>query len=298
MQQSLGKQIISYLFIIVGCLSVAAGFVFFISPYKFAPGGVYGISIIIHHLTHGMFKAFPEGLPIGTMSLLMDIPLTILGTKILGPRFGIKTVVGFSATAAFTSILEFTWGYSPLVPHEPLLSAIFGGVLVGVGCGLVFKSNATTGGTDIISMIICKYTHQPLGKLQIAVDSCVVVLALVAFSQWAIPLFSFIIIFITGKIIDYILQGANVEKALFVVSEKHDEIRNKIINELDRGGTYLNGFGMYGNQEKHIIFTVLSRREVQQLKDYISNIDPHAFIAVLEASEILGEGFKELKKED
>ncbi|MCQ2975648.1 MAG: YitT family protein [Bacteroidales bacterium] len=292
------KEIISYLMILLGTFIVAVAFIFFISPYKIVPGGVYGISIMIHHSTIGQFSQFPDGLPIGLISLIIDIPLTIIGIKILGPKFGIKTVFGFTSTALFTSLLEYIRGYEPLVQNQPLLSSIFGGVLVGIGCGLCFKAKATTGGSDIIAMILAKYTRAPLGMLQIYVDSAIVLLSLIAFHDWAIPLYSWIVIFITGKVIDVILQGLNVEKALIVISEKHEEIRQKIIKEMDRGGTYFNGRGMFHNSEKQIIFTVLSRREAEILKDFIRETDPTAFMAVLEASEVLGEGFKNLKEDN
>jgi len=219
-----------------------------------------------------------------------------LGIKILGPRFGIKTVVGFVSTAIFVDILEFFWGNKPLVENDPLLSAIFGGVLVGIGLGLVFKSKATSGGSDIIAMIIAKYTKLPLGQLIIYVDSAIVLISLVAFKDWSIPLYSWVIIFICGKIIDIILDGINFEKALIIVSEKHQEIRNKIITDLQRGGTFIEAKGMYNNDDKKLIYTVLSRREVAVLKDYINEIDPRAFVTVIDANEILGEGFKSLNE--
>lgn len=289
------KTLWQYFLVVLGSFIVSAAFILFISPYKFVPGGVYGISIMIHHLTQGMFSAFPDGLPIGIMSLCMDIPLTLIGVKILGPHFGIKTVLGFLSMSAFTTLLEFSYGYEPLVANEPLLSAIFGGVLVGIGSGIVFKAQATTGGTDIIAAILSKYTRLPLGKLQIGVDSVVVLVSLVAFKDWAIPLFSWIVIYVNGKAIDIILQGMSVQKALLIVSEKHEEIRSAILTDMDRGGTYLIGKGMYEYSEKQIILTVLERKEVEILKDYIRDIDPKAFMAVLNASEVLGEGFKNLK---
>lgn len=288
------KTVWQYFLIFLGSFIVSAGFILFISPYKFVPGGVYGISIMIHHLTQGMFQQFPDGLPIGVVSLCMDVPLTILGTKILGPHFGVKTVVGFMSMSICTSMLEYFYGYAPLVENQPLLSAIFGGVLLGVGSGIVFKAQATTGGTDIVAAILSKYTRLPLGKLQIAVDTVVVFISLVAFQNWAIPMFSLIVIYINGKVIDIILQGMSVQKALIIISEKHDEIRSKIIKDMDRGGTYLQGHGMFENAEKHVIFTVLDRKEVEIMKDYIRETDPLAFMAVLDASEVLGEGFKSI----
>jgi len=277
----------TYTMITIGTFIMATGFVLFISPYKLAPGGVYGVAIILHHLFN---------LPIGIVALCLDIPLTIIGIKVLGPRFGIKTIVGFVMTSFWVSLLEILWGYQPLVENDTLLSTIFGGVLVGVGIGLVFKAKASSGGSDIIAMIIAKYTKLPLGQLLIIVDSSIVLISLAAFQDWKIPLYSWIIIFITGKLIDVVLQGVSYEKTLFIVSEKHNEIRDKIINDLNRGGTFLKAEGMFKKEEKSVIFTVVNRREMSILQDYIVKIDPNAFMTVINASEILGKGFKSLKE--
>lgn len=277
-----------YSLILIGTFIMAAGFVLFISPYKLAPGGVYGIAIILHHLFD---------LPIGLTALAMDIPLTILGIKILGPRFGIKTIVGFLATSMWVSLLEWSYGYEPLVENDALLSAIFGGVLIGLGLGLVFKSRATSGGSDIIAMIIAKYTHLPIGQLLIIVDSAIVLIGLAAFGRWEIPLYSWIVIFISGKLIDVVLQGLDYDKTLFIISNQHEAIRKKILTDLNRGGTILNGKGMYNGSDKSIIFTVVNRRELAILKDFIHKVDPNAFLTVLNANEILGEGFKSIKEE-
>ncbi len=285
----------AYSLILGGTFIMAVGYVFFISPYKFAPGGVYGIAIVIHHITKNLFSFLPEGLPIGLTALSMDIPLAIIGTKILGPRFGVKTVVGFVSLAVFVDILEFYWGNQPLVENQPLLSAIYGGVLVGIGLGLLFGSRATSGGTDIIAMILEKYTKLPLGQLMMYVDSSVVLLTLIAFGDWSIPLLSWIIIFITGKVIDVILNGFDYNKAVLIISEKHEKIRETILNDIDRGGTIIPAHGMYQYKDKQLIFTVLTRRETEILKDYISKIDPEAFVTVFNAHEILGNGFRPIR---
>lgn len=279
------KWFISYSLIIIGSFILASGFVFFITPYKIVPGGVYGISIVLHYLF---------GTPVGLMALMFDIPLTIIGIKILGPRFGVKTVVGFALTACFVDTLTYFWGFDPLVPGDALLSSIFGGVLIGLGLGLIFKSKATSGGSDIIAMITAKYTKLPLGQLMIIVDSVIVLLGLAVFKDWKIPLYSWIVIFITGKVIDVVLEGISYDKTLFIVSDRYEEIRSVIINELNRGGTYIKGNGMFNGAEKTIIFTVVNRREMALLQDYIYKIDPAAFLTVIDANEIIGKGFKSL----
>jgi len=281
------KWFLSYSLIIIGSFILATGFVLFITPYKIIPGGVYGISIVLHYLF---------GTPIGLVALCFDIPLTVLGIKFLGPRFGFKTVLGFSLTAIFTDTLTYFWGFEPLVKGDALLSSIFGGVLIGIGLGLIFKSKATSGGSDIIAMIIAKYTKLPLGMLMIYVDSVIVLFGLVVFQDWKIPLYSWIVIFITGKVIDVVLEGVSYDKSIFIISDKHEEIRDKILNNLDRGGTYIDGKGMYNMAERKIIFTVVSRRELALLEEYIHEIDPRAFLTVTDATEILGEGFRSLKE--
>ena len=286
-----------YAFIVTGAFILAVGFVFFISPHKIVPGGVYGIAIVVHYLTANIFSFWPEGIPIGLFGLVLNIPLTYAGIKILGPKFGLKTVLGFVLSSVFMDGITYLRadGNMPLV-DDVLLSCVFGGVLIGFGLGLIFKSRATSGGSDIVAMIIAKYTNLQLGQLLIYVDSVIVLTSLLAFQDWKIPLYSWLVIYITGKAIDLTLEGGNYHKALFIISNEHEKIRQKILVDLERGGTYFNGRGMYTNDEKQIIYTVVSRRELAILEQYIHSIDPDAFITVMDTREILGEGFHSLKQ--
>ncbi|MDD3526658.1 MAG: YitT family protein [Bacteroidales bacterium] len=288
-----------YSLILVGTFIMASGFVLFINPYRIVPGGVYGIAIVIHYLTEGVFDFWPTGIPIGLLGLTMDIPLTLIGIQVLGPRFGIKTVVGFMLTAFWMDFLTYLLGQDdPLqLGDQLLLASIFGGVLIGLGLGLIFRSRATSGGTDIVAMIINKFTGLPLGQLMIILDSSIVLVGLAAFGDWKIPLYSWIVIFITGKVVDITLRGISYEKTMFIVSNEHEAIRQKIIVDLKRGGTLFTGKGLYNNNEKNMIYTSVSRREYQLLKDYIHQIDPDAFVTVIDANEVLGKGFKPLKEE-
>ena len=289
------KWFIDYTLIIVGSFILAAGFVFFITPHRIVPGGVYGIAIVVHYLTPGLFSFWPDGIPIGLFGLILNIPLTIAGIKILGPKFGVKTIIGFVLTSVFIDgITMMRKVDDAALVDDILLSCVFGGVLIGFGLGLIFKSRATSGGSDIIAMIIAKYTKMQLGKLMIYVDSSIVLLGLFAFGDWAIPLYSWVVIYITGRAIDLTLEGADYNKALIIISKKHEEIKQKLLVELERGGTYLKGEGMFTGEEKQIIYTVVSRREVAILQEYISQIDPDAFITVMDTKEILGEGFQSL----
>ncbi|MDY6799827.1 MAG: YitT family protein [Bacteroidota bacterium] len=295
----------SYSLIAIGSFILAAGFVYFIDPHKIVPGGVYGIGIVVKNITSEIMgngikipfikePIFSDGLGIGFVGLMLNIPLTILGIKILGPRFGVKTVVGFVLSSIFIDVLDEN--FDGALVDDVLLSCIFGGVLIGFGLGLIFKSKATSGGSDIIAMIVAKHTQMSLGILMIIVDSAIVFLGLIVFKDWKIPLYSWIVIYVTGKVIDTTLQGVSYDKALFIISEKYDEIRDKIINDLNRGGTLINGVGMFKGLEKKIVFTNVNRRELAILQDFIKEIDPLAFMTVIEANEVIGNGFKPIKE--
>ena len=296
----------SYSLIAIGSFILAAGFVYFIDPHKIVPGGVYGIGIVVKNITADImgggikipfFKEpiFRDGLGIGFVGLVLNIPLTIIGIKILGPRFGIKTIVGFILSAIFIDYLDA--GFNGALVDDVLLSCVFGGVLIGFGLGLIFKSRATSGGSDIIAMILAKYTSMSLGLLLIIVDSIIVLVGLLVCKDWKIPLYSWIVIYITGKVIDATLQGVSYDKALFIISDKYEDIRNKILHDLNRGGTLINGTGMFNGMDKKIIFTNVNRREQTILRDYIKNIDPNAFMTVIDANEVLGNGFKPINED-
>ncbi|MCQ2277208.1 MAG: YitT family protein [Bacteroidales bacterium] len=288
----------TYSLIVVGTFIMSIGYVVFVSPLKLAPGGVYGIAIILHHLFN---------FPIGLSGICLDIPLLIIGTLWLGPKFGAKTVVGVITLPTFISLWEKIYGYEPLIslPGQPMvpdpaanfIMALCGGVIIGVGLGLIFKTRATSGGTDIIAMILGKYLkHIPLGTLLIIVDSVVVLGALAAFKDWTIPLYSWLIIYVTGVVMDKVVAGFHSNKAVLIISDHYDEIRQHIFDELDRGGTFLNGEGMYNQDEKKIIFTSISRKQLPILIHFVHEIDPKAFLSILDVSETLGDGFISLKE--
>ena len=288
----------TYSLIVLGTFIMSIGYVVFVSPLKLAPGGVYGIAIILHHLFN---------FPIGLSGICLDIPLLIIGTLWLGPKFGAKTIVGVITLPAFISLWEKIYGYAPLIalPGDPMtpdpaanfIVALCGGVIIGVGLGLIFKTRATSGGSDIIAMIIGKYLkHIPLGTLLIIVDSTIVLAALAAFKDWTIPLYSWLIIYVTGIVMDKVIAGFHSNKVVLIVSDHYEEIRQHIFDELDRGGTYIHGEGLYNNDEKKIIFTSISRKQLPILVHFVHAIDPKAFVSILDASETLGDGFTSLRE--
>lgn len=288
------KWFLNYSMITFGAFILAASFVLFITPNKIVPGGVYGLSIVIHYLTKGMFSFAPEGLPVGVMGLILDIPLTIIAIRLLGNRFGLKSVYGLVMSSFFIDGITIFWGYKPLVENDTLLSCIFGGLLFGIGLAIIFRAKGATGGTDTLAMILTKYTRMPLGQLLIYIDSVVVLIGLIAFKDWKVPLYSWIVIFITGKVIDYLMQGPGLEKTVFIISDKYELIRHKILFDLQRGATMLHGEGMYEGNPKKIIYCNLTRRELSTLQEYIISIDPDAFLTVMDANQVIGNGFRSL----
>ncbi|WP_421919656.1 YitT family protein [Marinifilum sp.] len=321
-----GKWFYNYSLVITGAFIMAAGFVFFIVPHNLVPGSIYGIGIVINKLTQGLFpqglfgvlnpddysglfssilyhfmdysndlfRKFGGGIPVGIASLLINVPISLIGIKVLGPRFGIKTFLSFILCALFIDTITAWWGVIPLV-DDVLLSCIFGGILIGFGLGLILKARATSAGSDILAMIVAKLSKTPLGQTVIYIDFLIVLSCLYIKADWQIPLYSLVVLYITGKVTDITLQGSSYEKALFIISDKYEEIKTKVIGDLNRGGTFLKGTGMYDGEEKNMIFMVVNRRELSMLQDYIHSIDPNAFVTVMETNEILGKGFKSLK---
>ena len=285
---------IAYAYLIGGCFIFAFGNVLFAEPYGFAPGGTYGLSIVFHHLW---------GWRTEVSALSMDIPLLIVGFIFLGGKFGIKTVVCTFIIPVFMSLVHKFYGFNALLEpeiterallEEQLLSAVFGGIVYGIGLGMIFKSRATSGGSDIIAMILHKYTHISLGTLVIIVDCTITLTTVVAFGDWRLPMYSWILIFIEGKVIDLVVEGAAVHKTLMIVSEETEKVRNLIINEINRGATIIEARGGYKGDSRQIIYTILTRREMMILRRHLKTIDPQAFVNIIDSKEILGRGFKAL----
>lgn len=288
---------ITYGWLLGGCFVFAVGAVMFAEPYGFAPGGTYGLSMVFHHLW---------GWETEITALCMDVPLLLLGMYFLGGMFGIKTIICTFAIPLFMRLIHATYGYDALLEpgitertelQEQLLSAIFGGIVYGIGIGMIFKARATSGGSDIISMILNKYTHISLGTLVIIVDCTITLSTVVAFGDWRLPMYSWIIVFIEGKVIDLVLDGASVHKTLMIVTDKVEPVKNIILNDIKRGATLLPAVGMYKGEQRNLIYTILTRREMMVLRHKIAEIDPEAFINIVDSKEILGKGFKPLKEE-
>jgi len=284
----------AYAYLILGSIIFAVSDILFVVPYKLAPGGVYGIATVLNTLFSWK---------ISYCTFAMEIPLVILGTIILGPRFGIKTIVSIGVILLVVWVVEtyVSPDYEKVIA-DPMLNTIVAGVFYGISIGFIFKSRATSGGSDIIAMILATYTKLSLGKLVMIVDGIIVLFTLVQPTEtgtigWEFAIYSLIIIYIEGKIIDMVVSGASYHKTVMIVSDQFESISNKIKNDLKRGATIFTGTGAYSGEEKKMVYSVMSRRELEILKLHIKEVDPSAFVNVTEANEIIGEGFKSLNDE-
>ena len=293
----------SYCLIILGCMLFAVGDVMFVNPYRLAPGGTYGLANVFNTLWPWRISYY---------ALCMDIPLLIIGTWVLGPRFGAKTVISTILISVFVWILESTWGYNPVI-HDGLienpapgelgfvpdyfLNTLVAGLIYGLAIGLIFRAGATSGGSDIIAMLLNKGVKTSLGTLVLIVDSTISLTTFIAFKQARLPIYSILLIAIESKIIDIVVDGIKSYKTVFIISDHIEEIRQFIIVDLERGGTCFKGKGLYKGNEREMIYTTITRNEFVKLRSKIYDIDPNAFINVTNSSETIGEGFKALEKD-
>ena len=280
---TLKKNVTDYSLIIVGSFLQALSYVLFLAPYKIVPGGVYGVSIVIHYVTKGLFSFMPEGLPMGATALCFNIPLMFLAMKKIGLSSGPKTVVTFLLISIFTDTLSY-FLTDPLVENDAFIAAFYGGAILGVGVTCIFRAQSTSAGTDVLARVIANDSNLKVSNMIIVLDSAVVLLGLIVFRDWAVPLYSWFTIFVYGKIVE-MFQVENPNRAVFIVSKKTQDMKNLIVDKLGMRGTFIHGKGMYEGQETEIIFTIAERKDLPKLKDEVKVIDPHAFVSTMHASK-------------
>lgn len=273
------KEIRRYIGMTIGIAIVAIGINMFFVPNKIAAGGVTGLATVLHYIS---------GLSVGSLMLIFNVPLFIIGIKILGAKYGIKTLYGAIALAVLVDVLA---PFTPALTHDILLNSIYGGLLVGVGMGLVFRFRGNTAGTALAAAILHKIFNITVGQALLILDFFVVAFAGIVFKSPELALYAIIAIFVTSKIIDLVQEGPNNSKAFFIMAEEPDVLAEGILKEVDRGVTFLQGKGGYTGQDRELLLCVVETSEVTQLKELIYQHDPQAFIIVTDAQEVLGEGF-------
>lgn len=286
-------RISDYFYLIVGTLVAACGIALFYTPAMITGGGATGIGTIFYYLF---------GWDQGVVMMCINIPLIFVGMWVFGFKYGVKTLIGSTLLSIWVSILGHVTGYHGFLdtaePINILLSAMFGGVLLGSGIGLTMKSGCNTGGTDIIGQVIANYTPMNVGTIQFLVNAVVVSLAGI-FLGFQPMLFAIIGMFVSARMVNYVLTGlgTNIAKAVYVISDYHTiEISRRVIAELGRSGTIFEGTGMYTARTKEMLLVVVPNQQLQRLVDIIHEEDPTAFVFVNEAFEVLGRGFTPLKK--
>lgn len=263
--------------IALGVLIMSVAYNMFLVPAKIAPGGVSGAATIVYYLT---------GLPIGAVSLAMNLPLFFLGWRQEGRDFIIRTLLSTVLLSLALDTLKL-----PRITEDPMLSALFGGVILGLGLGLVFMSDATTGGTDLAAKMIQR--HMPrisMAWVLFGLDMIVTIAATIAFSPEE-GLYALITIYVSTKITDFMLEGMRSARALTVVSPCYEAIAQRVMKEMERGVTCWRGTGMYSGQDVTVLYCVVSNREVTRVKHIILSEDKNAFIVITDAHEVGGEGF-------
>jgi uncharacterized membrane-anchored protein YitT (DUF2179 family) len=279
------KLFYDYALIITGTTLMAIAITVFLAPDGLVTGGASGLSLIIR----GFVSRFGIDFPIWLGNILINAPLFLLGAKRIGLKFLWRTIF---ATGYFSLALFYT-GFIPAVSSDLTLSAVFGGVLLGAGIGMVFRASATTGGSDLASRIINdKFRHISVSRLMFWLDSAVIALGFFVFGP-VNAMYSIIAVFITSRVIDSILEGMSFAKAAFIISENSEAIAQMLLTELERGATSLYGKGMYTKTEKNVLLCVVSNKEVVKLKDLVRKLDGGAFVIVADVREVLGLGFKE-----
>ncbi len=274
------KKLDNCLMIFVGCALGGAAYPLFLTPSDIAPGGLTGVATIFHALF---------GFPVGTTSLIMNLPLFILSWKTMGRRF---FLLSLAATLLFSVCIDIL--PLPRVSDDMLLNAVFGGAVLGLGLGLILRGGATTGGTDMIArMIHRRYSFVSVGMLLFLID-CAVILAAGFTMSANVALYSLICIFVSDKALDLVVTGMDSSKACFIVTSDPDGIRSRILNEMNRGVTGWQVIGEYSGMQKRLLMCVVSSRETVALKRIVRSEDPSAFVFTCDTHEALGEGFQEL----
>jgi len=268
--------------IVLGSVIMGLGYALFLIPHHLVPGGVSGIAIILNYFFN---------LPVGVLILIFNIPIFALGVRFMGGRYGAKSLVGMVLSSLlidfFYEILKL-----PSATENPLLAAIYSGVCIGIGLGIIFRSKASTGGTDTIGQMISKWTGITVGMAIMAVDFVIISASGLSFHSWEAPLYGYIVLYISTWVIDLILEGWNHNKMVLINSTEGKRIEEFILFTLNRGGTALKSRSMYLKRDREILMSVIHRKQIPELREFVKETDPDAFLIIFDTYAVLGRGFR------
>jgi len=279
----LKTALIDFAGILVGSVILAVGMNMFMIPNMLAPGGVSGLAVVLYHL----FR-----LPVGATIILLNIPLFITGYLVLGPRVVIQSLLG---TFLFSIAIELTAPYLPAATDDLLLASVYGGLVMGVGVGLVFRYRGSTGGTGLLSLILAKARGISPGQAMLWGDLVVLAAAVFVFGSEA-AMYAALALFVSVKVVDGILEGLGLAKSVIIITNNGEAINEKLLYELGRGVTWLEGHGGYTGQSREVLLCVVTRQQMAILKAIVHKIDPDAFVIIGNATEVHGEGFQKMQQ--
>lgn len=274
----LTNRVMDYAGVLLGVFITAVGLSWFLIPSKIAAGGVSGLATVIYYLFN---------FPVGLTMLALNIPLFLASFKILGLRFGAKTIFGAATLSLMVDLLN-EWAF-PLT-SDPILACVYGGVISGIGLGITFRFGGSTGGTDMAAQILARYFPISVGQALLVVDGFVIILAGLVFGP-ELALYALVSVFISTKTIDIVQEGQSYAKAAFIIANDPHTIGNIIMESLGRGATLIQAKGMFTGLGRDMLFVIVSRSEIAKLKQIVSEIDQRAFVVIADVSEVLGEGF-------
>lgn len=281
----MAKLLKKYAFFILASLSYAIGISLFLDPNQLAPGGIVGISVILHQFTE---------ISTGTLYFVLNVPILILGFRKFGSKVMMDTLFMVVLNSVFTNYFS---GYNP-VTEEYLLAAIAGSVLVGIGIGIVFRQGATTGGIDIIVKLLrVKFPHMSTGKIFMILDILVVTISGIMFGNFNLAMYAFIAVVFSSKVVDYVLYGDDEAKLFYIISNSPENITDRLLKEANVGVTYIQGSGGYSKTSYEVIMCVVRKRLSPKVEEIVKEEDEKAFMIVCRASEIFGEGYKKIGRE-
>ena len=271
---------------LAGSAIFALGFDIFLMPNDLNPGGISGLSMVVVELL-----GFGS---VGTLSILINLPLFLLGGIKIGKRFFFGSLIGMT----FSSVLIDAFAFLGLNGTDPLISALYGGVVCGIGLGMVFVCGTSTGGSDILVRLLkLRYRNVPIGQISMTFDAIVVVLTGLVFHDVTKALYTGVTVFVIGKVLDAVVYGFDYSKVALIISKEYEEIARQIGLKLDRGATFLHGEGSYSGRQTKVVLAAIKRQQLAELKELVTAIDPDAFIIVQEAHQVLGDGFSRYSRD-
>jgi uncharacterized membrane-anchored protein YitT (DUF2179 family) len=273
------RILLEHLGIVLGVSLTALGLVWFLIPNKLAAGGVSGLAIMAFYLWEW---------PVGLTMICLNVPLFLVSWLVIGPLFGVKTLFGAGVLSVMVELLGVWLGPAT---SDPVLAAIYGGGLAGIGTGITFYFGGSTGGTDMAAHLLSHWSRLSLGQALLVIDFSIIALAGFLFSP-ELALYALLSLIISSRTIDLVQEGTDYARAAYIISERPEEVAQAVLDKMERGVTILHGTGAYTGRERKVLFVIVSRPEIPRVKEIVADLDPNAFMAITDVHEVLGEGFK------